>query len=239
MIWECIFCSARNFGKFEVQRESMLCRKCRSTWRARATGLAVQQGLGYEIQPFKSIPSDWSRIGLGISDDINLSVTLNSKFLYCNSYYDAFPYLDIRNVPAHAKDSFEFVTCSDVLEHIDTGITDAFKGLRSLVKLGGFVVASVPIDNQGRHSEFYLDLDKFEVESDGVHWINSKGEPYIDPSPEFHGGRGQNLAFRKFSAASFDKSLLSAGFSELVNLSFSSKLGVPELEYPGVVIARY
>jgi SAM-dependent methyltransferase len=194
--------------------------------------------LGYEIQPFKSILADWSRIGLGISDDINLSVALHSKFFYSNSYYDAFPYLDIRSVPINAKDSFEFVTCSDVLEHIDTGINEAFQGLRSLIRPGGFVVASVPIDRHEGHSEFYVDLENFEIEPDRVQWVNSKGEQFIDDSPEFHGGRGQNLAFRQFSETSFDKSLISAGFSKLVKINFSTKLGVPELEYPGVVIAR-
>ena len=239
MIWECIFCSTRNFGKYELQRESMLCRKCRSTWRARATGLAVQQGLGYEIQPYKSILSDWSRIGLGISDDINLSVVLHSKFFYSNSYYDTFPYLDIREVPTVAKDCFEFVTCSDVLEHIDTRINEAFKGLRSLMKPSGFIVASVPTSKtEEGHTEFYPDLDRFEIGLDGVHWFNKNGKQFIDHSPEFHGGRGQNLAFRQFSEVSLNSALISAGFSEVVNLNFSSKLGVPELEYPGVVIAR-
>lgn len=238
MIWECIFCSARNFRKSEIQRESMLCRNCRSTWRARATGLAVQQGLGYEIQPFKYIISDWSRIGLGISDDINLSVVLHAKFFYSNSFYDTFPYLDIRNVPVLAKASFEFVTCSDVLEHIDTGIIKAFEGLRSLIKPGGFVVVSVPIDRSERHSEFYKDLSSFEITTDGVYWKNSKGRKYIDRSPEFHGGRGQNLAFRQFSVSSLNKSLRVAGFSKVIEIAFAPKLGIPELECPGIVIAR-
>ena len=238
MIWECIFCSTRNFRKSELQRESMLCSKCQSTWRARATGLAVQQGLGYEIQPYKSIISDWSRIGLGISDDINLSVALHSKFFYSNSYFDTFPYLDIREVPTDAKNCFEFVTCSDVLEHIDTGIAEAFIGLRSLIKPGGFIVASVPISKPEGHTEFYPDLDSFEIEPDGVHWLNTRGEQFIDHSPEFHGGRGQNLAFRQFSKASLNSALVSASFSEVVDLDFSPRLGVPELEYPGVVIAR-
>ena len=106
MIWVCILCSARNFRGSDIHREAMLCAGCGSTWRARATGLAVQQGLGYEIQPYKSILSDWSRIGLGISDDINLSVVLHSKFFYSNSYYDTFPHLDLRNIPVKAKNIF-------------------------------------------------------------------------------------------------------------------------------------
>jgi len=238
MIWECILCSTRNFRKSEIQRESMLCRNCRSTWRARATGLAVQQGLGYEIQPFKNILSDWSRIGLGISDDINLSVALHAKFFYSNSFYDAFPYLDIRNVPVRAKASFEFVTCSDVLEHVDTGITKAFQGLRSLIKPDGFIVASVPINGPKGHREYYKDLSDFEITTDGVYWQNSKGRKHIDRSPEFHGGRGQSLAFRQFSIYSLNKSLRDAGFSKVIEIAFSPKLGIPELQYPGIVIAR-
>lgn len=238
MIWECILCSTRNYRRADLHRESMLCRKCRSTWRARAIGLAVQQGLGYEIQPYKTILSDWSRVGLGISDDVNVSVALHSKFFYSNSFYDTFPFLDIRDIPERAKNCFEFVTCSDVLEHIDKGISEAFQGLRSLVSSGGFVVVSVPITGEKGHSEFYMDLDRFEIEPDGVHWVNSNGARFIDHSPEFHGGRGQNLAFRQFSAASLNNSLNSAGFSHVIDLNYSSELGVPELEYPGVVIAR-
>jgi hypothetical protein len=65
MNWICILSSTRNFRKSEVQGESTLCRSCGSTWRARATALAVQQGLGYKIQRFRSIHFDWSRVGLG------------------------------------------------------------------------------------------------------------------------------------------------------------------------------
>ena len=239
MIWVCILCSTRHFRRSDIHREAMLCSGCRSTWRARATGLAVQQGLGYEIQPYKSILSDWSRIGLGISDDINLSVVLSSKFFYSNSYYDTFPHLDIRNIPGQAKNSFEFVTCSDVLEHIDTGITKSIRGLRSLIKPGGFSVVSVPINDHEGHEEFYKSLIQFEIRRNKVYWKNSHGENFIDKNPEFHGGRGQNLAFRQFSVASFNKSLLSAGFSELIELNFSSKFGVPEIEFPGIMIARF
>jgi len=238
MIWICILCSARNFRRIEVQREAMLCRGCGSTWRARATALAVQQGLGYKIQPFRSIDSDWSRIGIGVSDDVKLSSVLQAKFSYSNCFFDTFPFLDIRNVPMRARRSFEFVTCSDVLEHIDKGITKAFIGLRSLLHLNGFLVASVPVGKLEGHSEFYRDLSQFEIRDDKVHWSNSKGRNFVDSKPEFHGGRGQNLAFRQFSLNSFIDSLLSAGFTEIDEIHFEPKLGVPKLEFSGLVIAR-
>ena len=238
MIWICILCSTRNFRKSEVQRETMLCRRCGSTWRARATALAVQQGLWYKIQPFRSILSDWSRIGLGISDDVKLSVVLHAKFSYSNSYFDTFPFLDIRNVPMRARRSFEFVTCSDVLEHIDSGTAKAFMGLQSLIHQGGFMVASVPVSQIERHVEFYPNLSQFEIKGEKVHWLNSKGRKFIDSKPEFHGGRGQNLAFRQFSANSFKESLISAGFAEVIEVNFAPEFGVPKLEFSGLVIAR-
>ena len=238
MIWICILCSARNLRKSEVQRETMLCRGCGSTWRTRAIALAVQQGLGYKIQPFRSIHSGWSGIGLGISDDVKLSTLLQAKFSYSNSFFDTFPFLDVRSVPIRARRSFEFVTCSDVLEHIDIGITKVFMGLRSLIHRGGFMVASVPVGELEGYSEFYPDLSQFEIEGDKVHWLNSKGRKFIDFKAEFHGGRGQNLAFRQFSVNSFIKSLSSVGFTDVIEINFKPKFGVPKLEFPGLVIAR-
>ena len=216
----------------------MLCRKCNSTWRARAIALAVEQGLGYTPRVFNEIKADWSRIGLGISDDVTVSSIFGSKFFYSNSFFDTYPYLDIRRVPSRAKGQFEFVTCSDVLEHIDKGLDAAFKGLFSLIRKGGFLVASVPVISETEHEEFYEDLVKFEISESGVSWVNSKGKHRLDRNPEFHGGRGQNLAFRHFSNQYLRSKLSLAGFYSIEDVNFDSSLGVPKIELPGIVVAR-
>ena len=100
-------------------------------------------------------------------------------------------------------------------------------------------MVSVPVNDHEGHEEFYKSLIQFEIRRNKVYWTNSYGEKFIDKNPEFHGGRGQNLAFRQFSVASLNKSILAAGFSEVIELNFSSTFGVPVLEFPGIVIARF
>jgi len=238
MTWSCILCGTTNRNTTQVKRETMQCRDCGSTWRARAVGLAVLHGLGYESLKFKSVTPDWSRIGLGISDDISLSSKLSTKFFYTNSYFDTFPYLDIRKVPTRAKRQFEFVICSDVLEHIDVDLPKAFAGLRSLLNARGFLVASVPTKKDTPHKDFYPAMKHFSIERDEVHWTDDRGKRHVDRDPEFHGGRGQNLAFRQFSDESFVHALASAGFAEIIPARFEPKLGVPEIESPGIFVAR-
>lgn len=79
-MWNCLLCSTRNYGKAKFDRESALCRGCSSTWRARAMALSIITSLGYEPKRLEDIHPDWSRVGLGISDDVELSSRLSTKF---------------------------------------------------------------------------------------------------------------------------------------------------------------
>ena len=237
-MWRCLLCSTLNYGKAKYDKEAAPCRGCKSTWRARATTLALIAALGYKPKELSRISSDWSRVGLGISDDVQVSSRLSSKFLYQNTFFDSFPHLDIRQVPTLAKSRFEFVTCSDVLEHIDVDLGKAIQGISKLLKPGGFAVLSVPISPSSDHSEFYPDLMSFKIAERRVEWIDSHGKVFTDETPEFHGGRGQNLAFRRFTDKSFREAVLSNGFASIVGGATNAKLGVPPSTFPCVYIAR-
>jgi ubiquinone/menaquinone biosynthesis C-methylase UbiE len=184
------------------------------------------------------VNSDWSRIGLGISDDVIVASRLSTKFSYANSFFDGFPHLDIRDIPPIAKNLFEFVSCSDILEHVDSNLDKAIHGLSKLLKPGGFAVLSVPINLEAETVEFYPNLSSFKVMKGVVEWRNHKGESFVDLDPEFHGGRGQNLAFRDFSDESFKEVILKNGFRSISKGWASPKLGVPWSANAGVYIAR-
>ncbi len=233
-----MLCSTRNFGNARFERESVLCRGCSSTWRARAMALAIITSLGYQPKRLKEIHPDWSRVGLGISDDVELSSRLSTKFLYSNTFFDAFPNLDIRVIPKIAYSSFEFVSCSDVLEHIDVGIEKAVRGISKLLKHDGFAVLSVPITRTSERVEFYPKLKSFKVIGEAVNWVDQNGNNFIDESPEFHGGRGQNLAFRQFTDESFKKLILDNGFGSIAQGWMDPALGVPNDELAGIYVAR-
>ena len=238
MFWACIFCSHYNWTSKENPREAMLCRKCQSTWRSRAMGLAVQQGLRIRTNKFSNIKTDYSRTGLGISDDVKLSGVLSAKFHYSNTYFDVFPKLDIRDIPEIAIGTFEFVTCSDVLEHIDKGLELAFHGLYQLIKPGGFLAVSVPVAATGSESEFYEGLDTFEISPKGVKWVDIQGREFFDLNPEFHGGRGQNIAFRRFSRNLLEQHLHRVGFEHAETLDWKRQFGVHKIDNHGILIAR-
>jgi SAM-dependent methyltransferase len=193
--------------------------------------------LGYENRTLKSLSPDWSRIGLGISDDIALASKVPTKFFYSNTYFDTFPQLDIRNVPPEAKGKFEFVLCSDVLEHIDCDLDLAIQGVLGLLKPNGFALFSVPVVENAIETEFYPNLMSFEIINNQVHWVDKQEIMHVDNSPEFHGGRGQNLAFRQFDDDQFRKVLEFNGFS-IEPTVFSSKLGVSRIERHGIYVAR-
>lgn len=237
-MWTCILCSAKNFGTPLFDREAAACGSCSATWRARAMALAIISGLGYKPKPLHKINSDWSRIGIGISDDVNVSSRLSTKFFYSNTFFDVFPNLDIRNIPKIAESVFEFVSCSDVLEHIDTGLNMGIRGISRLLKPNGFAVLSVPVCYTSDQLEFYPGLKSFEIVGEVVKWKNRTGEQFTDSNPEFHGGRGQNLAFRQFTDETFRSTVLNNGFKEIEIGPINAGLGVPASGLSGIYIAR-
>lgn len=237
-MWNCLLCSTRNYGKAKFDRESALCRGCSSTWRARAMALSIITSLGYEPKRLEDIHPDWSRVGLGISDDVELSSRLSTKFFYANTFFDTFPNLDIRKIPNIACGAFEFVSCSDVLEHIDVDIKKAIRGISKLLKPDGFAVLSVPITHTSERLEFYPQLKTFNVLGETVKWVDKNGKKFIDKFPEFHGGRGQNLAFRQFTDESFKEIILNNGFTSIINGWMEPTLGVPNGKLAGVYVAR-
>ena len=238
MTWTCVLCSSRNVGSAKFDRESSLCRGCSSTWRARAITLTIITGLGYVPTRLNRLSPDWSRIGLGIIDDVEVASRLSTKFSYTNTFFDGFPHLDIRDIPPIAKNSFEFVSCSNVLEHVDVNLDKAIRGLSKLLKPGGFAVLSVPINQDANKVEFYPNLKTFKITNGLVKWRNHKGRTFVDLDPEFHGGRGQNLAFREFADESFKEVILKNGFRTISKGMADPGLGVPWNSTAGVYIAR-
>jgi hypothetical protein len=132
-----------------------------------------------------------------------------------------------------------FVSCSDVLEHVPYPVDSALTGLRSiLTRPSGFAVISVPNSNRAETWEYYPNLANFEVCDDGkVSWSDRNGCSYVDDEPEFHGGGGQTLTFREWSLDDLSTRLLQAGFSSVTSYSHDDGLGVPEIDVAGMLIA--
>ena len=216
----------------------MLCDGCGSTWRLRAISLSLLAGLGYEPQALADVQPNWSRRGVGISDHMALAASLAARFDYTNTYYHRYPFLDLLSIPDGLEDELEFVVCSDVLEHVPFPAERALRGLYDLLAPGGVAVISVPVAEGGPTHEYYPDLVSWELRGEAVWWTDSAGNEHEDPNPEFHGGHGQTLAFRLWSAPGLREALAAVGFSDLREAPNEPTLGVPPIRSPGVVSAR-
>lgn len=203
--------------------------------------VATLEGLGYprEIMPY-DLRADWSRIGVGISDDFLLAQRLSQLFFYTNSFYHQFPLIDITDPPPETHGHFEFVVCSDVLEHVPPPVDLALVGIQKMLKPGGFAVLTVPCHGEPVTREFYPDLSSWTLEGGALRWVNTAGVSHVDTSPEMHGGAGQTLAFRYWSRTDLTNRSLAAGFTTAY-----SPLGMPpinpansNLDHAGIVIAR-
>lgn len=196
-------------------KESTACNNCQCTWRCEAVARAVLTALKYPLsETIRSISPDLSRVGLGISDDWRLATRLASRFDYTNSYLHRFPILDLADPPRECEGFFEFIVCSDVLEHTQTRLPPMI-GLRQMLRRGGFAVLSVPHNPGERDSEFYPSLTTYTASNGQVHWTDAFGRSHVDSSPEFHGGAGQTLVFRRFSRDQFMSDLRAAGFTRV------------------------
>lgn len=232
----CLLCTT-GFCSEVLNTEEKYCESCNATWRAQAVMRGVLTGLGYpENVDINEISTDLSRIGLGIGDDWKLARMLSQKFAYTNSFLNKFPILDLLHPPSSCIEYFEFITCSDVLEHTQPPRKEPITGLFQMLKQGGFAVISVPTRENVAYQEYYPDLVGWSVVDGVVHWNDLQGNSFVDENPEFHGGDGLTLAFRQWSRDQLDEDLKSEGFSQLQflpNLNFKYSRNDIEL-----VIAR-
>lgn len=137
MRWSCILCGSAHRGPaLPAERDGIPCSGCGSAWLHRALGLVILKGLGLPIVPLSSLAPDLSRRGLGISDAFPLAAILGGRFDYTNSWYHRFPKVDLTSVPAELRAEFEFVVCSEVLEHVPPPVQTAMRGIAELLRPG-------------------------------------------------------------------------------------------------------
>ena len=214
----CAICGA--VVKFvAASTEEQSCDQCGATLRAQMIFHAILLGLGYPLSVSgASISPDLSRVGLGISDDWKIATALARLFQYTNSYLHQFPTVDLLSPPQECFEYFEFISCSDVLEHTQPPRERPLRGMYNMLKPGGFVVISVPLRLGVDFKEFYPGLVDWEVRDNSVIWRDSESRSHQDDSPEFHGGQGLTLAFRQWTEETLIDDLKTIGFVEMTSI---------------------
>ena len=154
--------------------------------------------------------------GLGCSDWGYVRL-LGKTFDYVNSFYDRRPQLDLRNVDwtRWGAESFDFITCTDVLEHVEPPVERTFENMYRLLKPGGAAILTVPTSLDHATREHFPDLQDWHIERQGDERVllNRRSDGTIERFDNlcFHGGEGMTLQFRLFSKHSLIDGLENIG----------------------------
>ena len=213
----CNICGERNSSSAPLtDREVPTCSTCRSSMRYRSIVLALSRALFGLDLPLPVFPKLKSVRGLGISDSETYSIPLESVFSYTNTFYHREPFLDLLAPNESDFGKFDFILCSEVLEHVPTPVERAFATLSKLLKPTGVLIFTVPYSLDPESVEHYPGLTESVFAQVGGQMVLvgrlENGEYRVFDKLTFHGGAGSTLEHRVFSEKSLPRYLSEAGF---------------------------
>ncbi len=203
--FSCNVCGVSNCQPLQrLTREDGHCANCQCYGRLRSMMYAVTAHFSpQEIVLAKMKPRKDIR-GIGCSDWGYASL-LAEKFDYVNTFYDHEPQFDLCKVDwsRWPPGSVDFITCTDVLEHVEPPIEEAFENVRRLLKPGGVLFLTVPTTLEPATREHFPHLHQWRIEGDATHrvLVNQRRDGAVERFDDlcFHGGEGLTLEFRYFS----------------------------------------
>ncbi len=214
----CNICGARNVSAAGADdREAATCSQCRSSIRFRAIVLALSRALFGLDLPIPDFPVLKSVRGFGISDSEIYAGRLENCFTYTNTFCHREPAFDLLRPDEKEFGKYDFVICSEVLEHVTDSVDAAFTTLARLLKPSGVLILTVPYSLEAGIAEHYPELAGSALaEFDGRTILvgrSPNGEYRVFDDLKFHGGTGATLERRVFSDESMRAGLAAAGFA--------------------------
>jgi len=228
----CNICGTRNNSNADPgDRELVSCVRCHSSIRLRSVVLALSRALFGLDLTLPEFPVLKSIRGLGLSDSDVYADRLESCFSYTNTFYHREPCLDLLHPDEREFGKYDFVICSEVLEHVPAPVDRAFVTLARLLKPNGFLILTVPYSLDTETLEHYPGVaNSVFAQIDGRTVLVSRsdsGEYRVFDNLAFHGGAGSTLEHRLFSDADVRAGLANAGFQTVqFDSSGSREFGV-------------
>jgi SAM-dependent methyltransferase len=215
--FQCNICGSRcRAATTALGRETPSCAGCGSTVRMRAIIHVLSTelfGKSLAIAEFPRLPGIK---GAGMSDWNGYAVRLGKKFGYRNTFYHCEPKLDITSIDRSLEGSLDFLISSDVFEHVNPPVTQAFANARRLLSRDGVMVFTVPYRKSGATVEHFPELHEYRILKESGEYIlknrTATGEEQVYRNLVFHGGPGATLELRSFSEPSLLEEFERAGF---------------------------
>lgn len=213
----CNICGTRSNSKSDPGKPELVsCIRCQSSIRLRSVVLALSRALFGLDLTLPEFPSLKSVRGLGLSDSDVYAGRLESRFSYTNTFFHREPRFDLLRPDEREFGKYDFVICSEVLEHVPAPVDRAFVTLAGLLKPAGFLILTVPYSLDPETVEHYPDVAESGLAEIGDRTVlvsrSGNGEYRVFENLAFHGGAGSTLEHRLFSDAGLRAGLVNAGF---------------------------
>jgi SAM-dependent methyltransferase len=201
-----------------LTREAVSCSRCGSNVRYRGLIHVLSLELFGVSMTLPEFPRVKSLRGMGTTDAPEYASRLGEKLDYRNTFFTREPRFDLVNPPAGDFGKFDFITSSEVIEHVLPPVETAFRNAYDLLKTNGVLVFTVPYSIEKSMTEHFPDIHEFGFAQvgDGVVMVNrtKSGEVQVFEKPIFHGpGPGKALEMREFTETDLKNILTGAGFA--------------------------
>lgn len=220
----CNICGEPNESALaDLGRETPSCKRCGSTVRMRSIVHILTTELFGESVALPDLPLRKNLVGIGMSCWDGYAILLAERLDFTNTYYHKAPRLDITQILDADAGKYDFITSTDVFEHVAPPVGRAFVNARRLLKEDGVFVFSVPYDRPGKRwagtIEHFPRLHHYQLEREEGKAIlvntTRQGKREVFHDLIFHGGEGETLEMRLFSERSLLSELMKAGFNDI------------------------
>lgn len=224
LMFRCNICSTENtVPPGLLAREIESCEGCHSTVRFRSVAAALSVALFGGPAPIActDFPKCPHIAGIGMSDSHHLEGPFSASFDYENTFLHQEPMLDIMaEVPASRRGAYDFIICSDVIEHVPPPYELALRHCHELLRPGGVLILTVPMKASGGDTdEHFPTLSNYEIATLRGERVlvnhTPSGETELFGDLVFHGGEGETLEMRLIAPDDLVRRLYGAGFEDL------------------------
>jgi SAM-dependent methyltransferase len=218
----CNICGTWNTGVEEFGRETPNCAGCKSSVRIRSLVFAISQELFGVPLALYDFPVLKGLRGLGMTDSDSYAQTLTNRFDYRNTFYDQEPRLDISDIDGQPEGTLDFLTSSEVFEHVRPPLENSLKNAFRLLRPDGVLIFSMPWEADWgpppvEHFPALSDYGLAQLRGGPV-LVNrtERGELQVFDNLAFHlSGTSPALEMRRLSATQLRNVFSAAGFTDL------------------------
>jgi hypothetical protein len=183
----CNLCGMQNLfqAAHYLDPELPSCSRCQSNVRFRW----LIDRITREFAPGKSVK------GIGLTDPTPVAAIMEGKFTYLNTFLDSEPRLNIRCDPSPLG-PLDFLIASEVFEHVEPPVMDAFHNAAKMLKPSGVLLLTVPWVHEGDGTQVIPELYDWKLARENDDWVIADRDVCY-PGMTFDGGPGPSLGYTR------------------------------------------